>query len=190
MLLLHATIGLKVELHCHCQSNCEMSYRLDIRASRCHCGPECHRKTRQSSVSLRFCELTSISHHSCTQRKLLGLSAWTRPSLCLVPGEGVVDTRLLGKPKSFDWSTDSWRQFKFTFLGYAGAVDSRLKQAMIESEALPARDQRVSTQLYFMLVLLLKGSAQRLLEHAGDGEGLLSWRPSKATCEVRWTSSK
>ena len=30
-------------------------------------------------------------------------------------GKGVVDTRLLGKPKSFDRSTDSWRQFKFTF---------------------------------------------------------------------------
>ena len=44
-----------------------------------------------------------------------------------VRGEGVVDTRLLGKPKSFDGSTDSWRQFKFTFLGDAGAVDSRLK---------------------------------------------------------------
>ena len=97
-----------------------------------------------------------------------------------------MDTQLLGKPKSFDGSTDSWRQFKFTFLGYAGAVDSRLKQAMIESEVLPeasitnsalsARDQRVSAQLYYMLVLLLEGSAQRLLEHAGDGEGLLSWR--------------
>ena len=103
-----------------------------------------------------------------------------------VRGEGVVDTRLLEKPKSFDGSTDSWRQFKFTFLGYAGAVDSRPKQAMIESEvlpeasitksALPARDQRVSTQFYYMSVLLLEGSAQRLLEHAGDGEGLLSWR--------------
>ena len=97
-----------------------------------------------------------------------------------------MDTRLLGKPKSFDGSTDSWRQFKFTFLGYAGAVDSRLKQAMIESEvlqaaaitnsALLAGDQRVSTKLYYMLVLLLEGSVQRMLEHAGDGEGLLSWR--------------
>ena len=27
-----------------------------------------------------------------------------------------------------------------------------------------------------MLVLLLEDSAQGLLEHAGDGEGLLSWR--------------
>ena len=38
-----------------------------------------------------------------------------------VRGERVVDTRLLGKPKSFDGTTDNWRQFKFTFLGYAGA---------------------------------------------------------------------
>ena len=53
-----------------------------------------------------------------------------------VRGAGVVNTRLLGKPKRFDGSTDSWRQFKFTFSGYAGAVDSRLKQAMIESEVL------------------------------------------------------
>ena len=73
----------------------------------------------------------------------------------------------------------------FTFLGYAVAVNARLKQAMIESEVwqeaaimktvLAAGDQQVSTQLYYTLVLLLEGSAQRLLENAGDGEGLLRW---------------
>ena len=47
-----------------------------------------------------------------------------------------MDTRLLEKPKSFDGTTDKWRQIKFTFLGYAGAVDSRLKHAMTESEVL------------------------------------------------------
>ena len=87
-----------------------------------------------------------------------------------VRGEGVVDTRLLGKPKSFDGSTDSWRQFKFTFLGYA----------MIESEVLRIHpcllETSESPQLFCMTVLLLEGSAQRLLEHAGDGEGFLSWR--------------
>ena len=51
-----------------------------------------------------------------------------------------------------------------------------LPEASITNSALPARDQRVSTQLYYVFVLLLEGSAQRLLEHAGDGEGLLSWR--------------
>ena len=48
-----------------------------------------------------------------------------------------------------------------------------LPEAAITNSALPARDRRVSTLLYYMLVLLLEGSAQRLL---GDGEGLLSWR--------------
>ena len=43
-----------------------------------------------------------------------------------VRGEGVVDTRLLGEPKNFDGTTDNWRQFVFTFWGYAGAVDSRI----------------------------------------------------------------
>ena len=51
-----------------------------------------------------------------------------------------------------------------------------LQKNAIMNSALPARHQRVSTQLYYMLVLILEGSAQRLLEHAGDGEGLLNWR--------------
>ena len=48
------------------------------------------------------------------------------------------------------------------------------------NSALRARDQRVSTQLYHMLALLLEGSAQRLLEHAG----LLSWRRLVAEYEL------
>ena len=56
-------------------------------------------------------------------------------------------------------------------------IESEVLQAnAIMKSALPATDQRVSTQLYYILVLLLDGSPQRLLEHAGDGEGLLSWR--------------
>ena len=71
-----------------------------------------------------------------------------------VRSEGVVDTRSLGKPWIFDDATDTWRQSKFTFLIYDGAVDARPKQAMIESEVLQepalmdsvlaARDQQVS----------------------------------------------
>ena len=71
-----------------------------------------------------------------------------------VRSEGVVDTGSPGKPRIFDDATENWRQSKFTFLGYAGAVDARPKQAMIESEVLQesalmdsvlaARDQQVS----------------------------------------------
>ena len=126
-------------------------------------------------LSARFAAARADKRATASESRVLG-----------VRGEGLLDTRLLGKPKSFDGTTDNWRQFKFTFLGYTGAVDSRFKQALIESEllqeaaitnaALPPREQRVSTQLYFILVLVLEASAQRLLEHAGDGEELLSWR--------------
>ena len=49
-----------------------------------------------------------------------------------------------------------------------------LQEAAITNASLLPRDRRVSSQLYFMLALLLEGSAHRLVEHAGDGEGLLS----------------
>ena len=91
-----------------------------------------------------------LARASAAQAEQQATDAETRS--LTVKGEGVVDTRLLGKPKGIDGTSDNWRRF-------------RLKQALIESEvlkepaitnaALPPRDQRVSTQLYYMLVLLL-----------------------------------
>ena len=42
--------------------------------------------------------------------------------------------------------------------------------------ALSQQDRKISTQLFHMPVLLLQGSAQRLLEHVGYGERLRSQR--------------
>ena len=108
---------------------------------------------------------------------------------------------------------DNWRQSKFTFLELQLAqVDARPKfddrvqsAAGTSTHGLGLGSQRPIGLLHYMLVPLLDGSAQRLLEHASDGEGLLSrhrlvsehggrrhccsrsWhRPSKVTCEVRW----
>ena len=95
-----------------------------------------------------------------------------------VKGEGVVDTRLLGKPKSFDGSTDSWRQFKFTFLDYACAVDKT--QTGDDRERSACRRQRlgIACQRPASLdtVVLDVSLGLGRFEHAGDGEGLLSWR--------------
>ena len=46
-------------------------------------------------------------------------------------GGGLVDTRLLGKPKTFSGSIEDWRSFKFQFLGYAGAVSIRLRGILV-----------------------------------------------------------
>ena len=118
-----------------------------------------------------------------------------------VRSEGVVDTRSLEKPRSFDDATDNERESPSSrSWATLGAVDARPKQAMIESEVLQesalmdsvlaARDQQVSTQLHYMMVPLLDGSAQRLLEHACDGEGLLSRRRLVAEYDLRTARRK
>ena len=98
----------------------------------------------------------------------------------------LVDTRLLGRPKSFDGREASWRTFRFGFLGYCAAVDPELRAALAEAEqadlsvignaVLDASRRRLSTQVYYMLALLAEEPVQRLLEHAGESEGFLAWR--------------
>ena len=53
----------------------------------------------------------------------------TETRITAVRGEGVMDMKLLGKPKRFDGTEETERQFKFTFLGHAGAIDARLKSS-------------------------------------------------------------
>ena len=43
----------------------------------------------------------------------------------------VVDTRLLSKPMAFDGRETSWRSFKFQFVAYCGAIDSRLHDLLV-----------------------------------------------------------
>ena len=82
----------------------------------------------------------------------------TRPGGATTTAQPLVDTRLLGKPKSSDGREASWRTFRFGFLGYCAAVDPDLRQALAEAEmadysviantVLDARRRRLSTQVY------------------------------------------
>ena len=49
-------------------------------------------------------------------------------------GGGLVDTRLLGRPRTFKGGPEDWRPFKFQFVGYAGAVSLRLRGILLECE--------------------------------------------------------
>ena len=99
--------------------------------------------------------------------------SWTRGSL-----EDLVD---------FDGRECNWKGFRFTFLGYCGAVDPALRALLVEAEivedsatllnaVLAAENKAKSNQVYYMLVLLLEEPAQRMLEHGGESEGLAAWR--------------
>ena len=82
----------------------------------------------------------------------------TRPGGATTTAQPLVDTRLLGKPKSFDGREASWRTFRFGFLGYCAAMDPNLRQALAEAEladysviantVLDARRRQLSTQVY------------------------------------------
>ena len=103
------------------------------------------------------------------------------------PPTSLVDTRTLGKPKSFDGREAHWRGYRFGISAYAAAVDPHLGALMTsaatvqESDTLMAtlnlENQRLATQLYYMLALSIDGdtSALTIVERAGPGEGLLAW---------------
>ena len=96
----------------------------------------------------------------------------------------VVDTRLIGKPDSYDGGPN-WRDWSTVFRSYTAAVSPRLSELMHHAEAsltpalnatISASDRSLSTQLHYMMVMLCKGSALTRVVNAGPSEGLEGWR--------------
>ena len=99
--------------------------------------------------------------------------------------QSLIDTRLLGKPRSFDGSDEAWSNFSTILRAYMGAISPELLTAMQAAEAetspivqsaLPAESAAKSTQLYFILVMLLEGRAQDKVPRVQHGAGLELWR--------------
>ena len=98
----------------------------------------------------------------------------------------VVDTRLLSKPMAFDGRETSWRSFKFQFVAYCGAIDSRLMDFLVLGETRDVAAMRnihmdldtraLSAQLYYMQIVVCQEGPQKLFEQAGDTQGRVAWR--------------
>eukprot|EP00971_Amphidinium_carterae_P115118 2279954-Amphidinium_carterae.1 len=111
-----------------------------------------------------------------------------------------VDTRLLGKPKSFDGRDEAWPGWATIFRAYCGAISESLLEAMDEVEdpltAEPANAslsdaaRACSHQLYYVLAMLLEGKAQEKVNIVGRGEGLLLWRRLIEEFESKLVSRK
>ena len=95
-----------------------------------------------------------------------------------------IDTRVLGKPEPFDGQT-GWRDWSTVFRAYCGACNRDLEQLMAKAETnveatlnvnLDADEAGLSSQLYYMLVMICKGSALTRVVNAGPGERLEGWR--------------
>ena len=80
-----------------------------------------------------------------------------------------VDTRLLGKPKTFKGRDEDWRDWSMVMRAYAGAIDSRMLNEMEFAERMETSvghdaglEQSVierSVQLYYILVMTCESTA-------------------------------
>ena len=82
---------------------------------------------------------------------------------------GVIDARTLGKPKSFTGQAAEWTTWQFTLKAFACAAHPKMKEvcdlatrkgseAVVNSD-MTAELQSLSTQLYYMLVMMLSNQA-------------------------------
>ena len=98
---------------------------------------------------------------------------------------GLVDTRSLGKPEIFKGDEGSFADWAFIFKSYVGCIAQeyiplleRCEQSrspMVNRGLTPA-DQRLSNQLYYMMVMLLRGRALDIAHNCGIGEGFETYR--------------
>ena len=97
---------------------------------------------------------------------------------------GLVDTRLLGKPASFDGGA-GWKDWSIVFRSYACACSAPLGLFLERTErpvgpalnaTLTQPEASCSTQLYSMLVMLCKETALTRVVSAAAQESLEGWR--------------
>ena len=97
----------------------------------------------------------------------------------------LVDTRGLGKPEVFRGEAASFNDWNFVLRSYLGALDKRFQTllARCESSELPLwnrglspEEQGLSTQLYYILVMLCRDRALDKLRNSGENEGLEAYR--------------
>ena len=99
---------------------------------------------------------------------------------------GVIDTRTLGKPKSFAGQTSEWTTWQFTFKAFACAVHPKMKEVFdlttrkgadpVNASDITFELQSLSTQLYYMLVMMLSDQAQEIVRNSLEGIGAEVWR--------------
>ncbi len=96
-----------------------------------------------------------------------------------------IDARALGKPATFSGQASEWPQWAFLTKAYVGALSARMRTLMesatisrapISPAALPPSDESLKQQLYYMLTLMCKDGALKMIQTIQEGNGLEVWR--------------
>ena len=89
-----------------------------------------------------------------------------------------VDTRVLGRPDTWDGNEKAWPNWSFMTKAYAGAIDQELSTDMtgaeirtgaLGNEGRTPRKKSRSVQLYFVLIMLCTGRALDRIANAPHG---------------------
>ena len=103
----------------------------------------------------------------------------TRPAAHSQPG--LIDTRTLGKPETFKGDANEFAAWQFIFKSYMSCVNPLFAELLERVEAskvpvpnrfLKENERAMSSQLYFVLVMLLRNRALDIAYNAGVAEGL------------------
>ncbi len=110
-------------------------------------------------------------------------------------GQPGIDTKLIGKPQDYYGEDDKWFEWATVFRGYAGAAVAGMDDLMTEVEkdseqpavnvVLQPEEAAASKQLYWMLLMICKSSALRVVMSVDKGEGAEAWRKLVARYEPR-----
>ena len=102
------------------------------------------------------------------------------------PSTGVIDTRTLGKPKTITGQTSEWTTWQFTCMAFACAVHPKMNEVFdlaarkgadpVVNSDMTVELQSLSTQLYYMLVMMLSGQAQEIVRNSPEEVLAEVWR--------------
>ena len=119
--------------------------------------------------------------------------------LCAMAAPGLVDTRLLGKPRTYGGNKAEWTSWKYVLRSYLGAVNPELLQPLQESEAaltpialyaLEEKQQANARTISLVLSQMLVGAPLQLIMNISDMNGFEMWRQLvKAEERTSWRRS-
>ena len=96
-----------------------------------------------------------------------------------------VDTRTLGKPHMFTGEEQKWQDWKTVVSAYCSVVDQQMGVVMeaiatgastnLSNIGLIASETMMSSQLFYILVMIMRGQPLTMVTNVGTSEGFLAW---------------
>ena len=103
-----------------------------------------------------------------------------------LPSQQESSTRTLGKPKTFTGQPAEWTTWQFTFKAFACATHARMRDVFeiatrkgsdpVINSDMNVELQSLSTQLNYMLVMMLSDQALEIVRNSPEGVGAEVWR--------------